>query len=354
MSPLDNGMFQRNNFESMDARFFKHIRALALLILFMTGTNYADSIHETANFTVHAPCAESAQHFAETAEQLRKDLAILWLGDPLPNWSQTCRVVINVGTHLGAGGFTTFIFENGEVFDWYMEIQGTHERILDSVLPHEIMHMILASHFRQPIPRWLDEGMATYVEHNSEKSNHRRMLRHYLQSGVQRCFPLNRIVAMKEYPDDPMPFYVQSFSLVEYLIERGRLLDFGEKQSEYRRLVDFIQSAMPLGDWQSALQEHYGIDSLGTLQLDWVDWVGDSLSGLPMAAQLPNVSSPDTSVSYTALNTAESSGMVLTGGHIPPPVNSVYTRQVAASPVQPIPTHWNDDRAIPIPVSFGR
>jgi hypothetical protein len=82
--------------------------------------------------------------------------------------------------------------------------------------------MILASHFRKPIPRWLDEGMATSVEHQSEKENYRRMLRGFLQSSVPRCLPLNRMVAMKDYPDDAIPFYAQGFSLVEYLLERGR------------------------------------------------------------------------------------------------------------------------------------
>ncbi|MCL2004687.1 MAG: hypothetical protein FWG73_00845 [Planctomycetaceae bacterium] len=330
----------------MDAQFLKHFGTFTLLLLLITGENYADSTFETANFAVNAPCAQSAQQFAEIAEQYRKDLAILWLGSPLPNWAAKCPVKIHVGTHLGAGGRTSFVFENGEVFGWEMEIQGSYERIIDSVLPHEITHTILASHFREPIPRWLDEGLATYVEHQSEKAAYRQMLRQYLQPNVQRCFPLNRLVAMKDYPDDPMPFYAQGLSLVEYLIQYGRQFE----NCEYRRLIHFAQSGMSRGDWQAALQEHYGIDSLGELQLSWVSWVGGTelASTLPVLAELPSVAPPDYLMS-ASISVQQSSAKLP-----PPPANSVYERRTAASPVQMIPVQWTDERAVPIPVSFGR
>jgi hypothetical protein len=142
--------------------------------------------------------------------------------------------------------------------------------------------MILASHFRKPIPRWLDEGMATSVEHKSEKENYRRMLRQFLQPNVRKGIPLNRMVAMKDYPADPMPFYAQGFSLVEYLLECGRQFD----EQEHCRLVRFSQSAMHDGDWQSALQEHYDIKNLGELQTSWVAWVGSDARALQTVAEV--------------------------------------------------------------------
>ena len=79
--------------------------------------------------------------------------------------------------------------------------------------------MILASHFRRPLPRWADEGAATSVEHISERQKHYRMLAEHLQTG--RGIPFNRMFAMTEYPKDIMPLYTQSFSLAEYLIQQG-------------------------------------------------------------------------------------------------------------------------------------
>ena len=330
----------------MGARLLRRIGVLlALLFLCTTGTPVYGVQYETANFIINAPCAESARQFAEAAEQYRNDLAILWLGETLPDWSAKCPVKIFVGDELGAGGTTSFIFEKGEVFGWEMEIQGSYERILDSVLPHEITHMLLASHFRKPIPRWLDEGMATSVEHQSEKENYRRMLRYFLQSNVQRCFPLNRMVTMKDYPDDTMPFYAQGFSLVEYLLESGRQFD----EYEHRRLARFAESAIQSGDWQSALKEHYGVPNLGELQLSWVKWVGSDSRALQATANVPSISPPDLQAPANTVLT--NTAVVLTSAKPLPPPNgmSVYDRQV-----ETIPVKWNDENPVPIPTSFGR
>ena len=322
----------------MDARPLCRFVCLLPLLVFATGASY-----ETKNFIVNAPTAELARQYAETAEQCREDLALLWLGKKLPDWSAKCPIKVHVGNNLGAGGSTSFVFEDGEVFGWEIEIQGSHERILDSVLPHEITHMILASHFRKPLPRWLDEGIATSVEHKSEKANYRRMLRHFLHTDVQRCFPLNRMVAMKDYPSDPMPFYAQGFSLVEYLLESGR--QFGG--CEHQRLVRFADSAMRDGDWQSALREHYGIQNLGALQLSWIEWLGNGVPALPVPA-LPMVAEVPASVP------AVQTSVLQTSAKLPPPVDSVYDNRVSPTPVETIPVKWNDEKAVPIPTSFGR
>jgi hypothetical protein len=333
--------------QSMDARFLWRLGMFLPLLILAIGlipamglTLAMDASYETDNFIVSAPCEASARQFAETAEQCRTDLALLWLGKTLPNWSEKCYIKVHVGDNLGAGGTTSFIFENGEVFGWKMEIQGSHERIIDSVLPHEITHMVLASYFRKPIPRWLDEGMATYVEHKDEKANYRRMLRNFLQADVQRCFPLNRLVAMMDYPCDPMPFYAQGFSLVEYLLEYGKTFD----DYEHRRLVRFAETAMHSGDWQSELQEHYGIENLGELQTSWVRWVGsdgqafEEIAGV-VSVEPPNLQTPETLVAQTSAKPLP-----------PPPIGrSVYDRHV-----ERIPVTWDDESPVSIPASFGR
>ena len=334
----------------MDAHFFRRTGVLLVLLLLTTEIPVSGAQYETVNFTINAPCAESARQFAEAAEQYRNDLAMLWLGKTLPDWSAKCPVKVNVGNNLGAGGTTSFIFENGEVFGWDMEIQGSHERILDSVLPHEITHMILASHFRKPIPRWLDEGMATSMEHQSEKENYRRMLRYFLQSNVQRCFPLNRMVAMKDYPDDAIPFYAQGFSLVEYLLERGREFD----AHEHHRLVQFTGAAMQEGDWQSALHEHYGIPKLGDLQVSWVEWVGSDSRSLEAVAAIPSVAPPSLQVPAT-ITVANTTVAQTSAKPLPPPIGmSVYDQQVETIPEQTIPVKWLDEPPMSIPASFGR
>ncbi len=170
-------------------------------------------------------------------------------------------MTVMVGPNLGAGGATTFVFDRGEVFGWRMTIQGSPERVLDSVLPHEITHMIFASHFRRPLPRWADEGGATTTEHISERSKHQQMLNQFLRSG--RGIAFSRMFAMTEYPPDVMPLYAQGYSLAEYLIETGGR----------RKYVEFLDDGLKNSDWSGAVARNYGIKDLGQLQNTWVAWV---------------------------------------------------------------------------------
>lgn len=235
----------------------------AMFFLFGATFCVEAATHRTANFIVRADSADFARKAGEAAERYREDLAILWLGQTLPRWSNPCEVTIKTGPTLGAGGETVFTFCDGEVFDWKMTAQGTEERVLDSVLPHEITHTILASYLRAPAPRWIDEGMATSVEANVERTNYRLMLADFLHS--RKGIAFNDMVAMKEYPVDLMPFYSQAFSVCEYLILIGGR----------RRLVEFARDGVRSNDWNAALRRYYEGRSLGDLQLEWVAWVGE-------------------------------------------------------------------------------
>ena len=193
----------------------------------------------------------------------------MWLGETLPNWSQPCQMTVHVSPHLGAGGATTFVFDRGEVFGWRMNIQGSAERIFDSVLPHEVTHMVFATHFRRPLPRWADEGGATSMECPSEKAKHRTMLLEFLHTG--RGIAFSQMFAMTEYPQDVLPLYAQGYSLAEYMIQHGGR----------RKYVQFLDDALGSNEWSAAVQRHYGMTDLAVLQNTWLAWVRD---GFPAPA----------------------------------------------------------------------
>jgi hypothetical protein len=215
----------------------------------------------TPNFIVETDDPAFAQQMSQAAEQYRRELAKSWLGEAMPNWYQPCVLTVQAAPHLGAGGATTFQFQDGEVFGWRMSIQGSRERLLDSVLPHEITHMIFASHFRQPLPRWADEGGATSVECAVERNKYRQMLMTFLQSG--RGIAFNRMFAMMEYPPDYMALYAQGYSLAEFLIQSGGR----------QKYVKFLDDAIKSDDWSGAVARSYSVKDLGLLQNTWLTWV---------------------------------------------------------------------------------
>jgi len=236
---------------------------LAALLLVSMGAR-----QRTANFVVEADDPNFTQQVSKAAEAYRRDLAISWLGQIMPNWWQPCVMTVQAAPHLGAGGAPTFKFQDGEVFEWRMSIQGSRERILDSVLPHEITHMIFASHFRQPLPRWADEGGATSVECAVERNKYRQMLPPFLRSS--RGIAFNQMFAMMEYPPDYMPLYAQGYSLAEFLIQT----------SGRQTYVKFLDDGLKSDDWSGAVARNYGVKDLGSLQNTWLAWVRQ---GSPLA-----------------------------------------------------------------------
>ncbi len=235
--------------------------ALALAVLLIPASFATAANYRTANFLVEADSPQVARLVAERAEKYRRELAIEWLGKEMPGWSRPCPIRVKVGPNLGAGGATSFVFDRGEVFGWNMDIQGPMDRLLDSVLPHEVTHTVFATHFRQPLPRWADEGACTTVEHQSERDKQQRMLIQFLQTG--RGISFSHMFRMKEYPRDVLPLYAQGHSLATYLIQQGG-------KAKY---LQFLTAGLKSENWVGALQQHYGFESMSNLQNTWLDWV---------------------------------------------------------------------------------
>jgi hypothetical protein len=239
----------------MDARRSLRVLCAAALLLCSAAT------YRTANFVVQAASDEVARQVGEAAERYRRELALLWLGKEFPDWSRPCPITVRVAPNLGAGGVTSFYFNGGEVYGWRMSVQGSLERVLDSVLPHEVNHTIFATHFRQPLPRWADEGACTTVEAESERNKQRRMLVEFLQSG--RGIAFSQMYTMQDYPRDVLPLYAQGHSLASYLIEQGGR----------RKFIQYLEAGLREENWPAVTQRFYGFASLSALQNGWLDWV---------------------------------------------------------------------------------
>jgi len=239
------------------------IAALAALVSLCLLPSVADAASaRSQNFIVSAQTPALARELCEAAETQRRELAIEWIGQELPPWQQPCPIEAKIHPKLGAGGATQFSFgRSGVPFGWTMSVQGSRERVLDSVLPHEITHTIFATHFGRPLPRWADEGACTTVEHTSEKSKQERFLIDFLMT--ERGIPFNKMFAMKEYPADMLPLYAQGYSLARYLIMQGGKHKF----------VQYVGEGMQTDNWPAATRKYYGHKDLSELQVTWLGWV---------------------------------------------------------------------------------
>jgi hypothetical protein len=264
---------------------------IALSLFVSTGASY-----QTRNFEVTASTPEIAEQIGQAAEEYRRELATFWLGQPLPNWSRPCKLRVRHGT-MGAGGETTFQFVGGEVINWKMYVQGSLERILDSVLPHEVNHTIFACHFRRPLPRWADEGAATLFEHRSEQMHQLDLLGQVIRSD-REFLPLPKLLNMKEYPKGRRPMlilYAEGYALADFLVQQGG-------RTQY---LKFLADGERLG-WERAIEKNYDHAGVESLQNNWKAWVvaGMPKLDLPKGQMLASTSNGGSEAGGSLLNDA--------------------------------------------------
>jgi hypothetical protein len=214
--------------------------------------------YQTRNFVVNAPTPEMAKRFGEWAEYWRKQKAIQWVGREMPAWQQPCPLYIKV-SYNGSGGATSFGFDNGHILGMKMEIQGTLDRLVQSVLPHEVTHTVFAHHFRVAVPRWADEGGAVLSEDEPEKRRHDLLVREVLNSR-SRAIPLRRLFLLTEYPRDVMVLYAEGYSVTNFLVSR----------SSRGAFLNFVADGMRRG-WDAAVRQHYGYQNVEELEQAWIE-----------------------------------------------------------------------------------
>jgi len=226
----------------------------------------------TTNFAVDAPTPELARQFGEMAEVYRKAKAIEWLGEEMPNWQQPCPLHVEISME-GPSGATTFDFSKRPIYQ-FMKIRGPKERLLNSVLPHEVTHTVFAYYFKQPVPRWADEGGAVLSEDDIERRRHDMMCRQLLNDG--RAMRLNYLFSLKDYPNDVMVLYAEGFSICRYLV------DSGDRQT----FLEFVKYGLQHG-WDSSVQTCYHLRSVNELESSWIDSLKHPRSSAIAAAPKP-------------------------------------------------------------------
>ena len=276
--------------------------AVWLLIIALASSSDAASFR-TQNFIIQAPTPQLAGAVGTAAEKYRRDLALHWLGSELRPWPTPCPIRVISGPTLAAQGVTTY--NRAPVRDFQMEVVGTPQRIMDSVLPHEITHTILATHFGRPLPRWADEGICTTVEHASERNKHEAKLREFLRS--RRGIAMNQLFLLTEYPNDVLPMYAQGYSVCRFLID----------QQGPRTFIRFLHDYMQTPSWTANVKKHYGYESLAELQQYWLAWVSEGSGPVDKFAKA-SVDGAASDGSATLASSAAAPTGARTTGALPP------------------------------------
>lgn len=229
----------------------RHVFLVLLGALSSLGASY-----RTQNFVIEAPTPQIAEQVGQLAEQYRRDKSIEWRGQEMPPWPQPCPIRVKV-TMSGAGGATTFAFDGGRVLSQHMHIEGSLDRLLASVLPHEITHTVFADYFRCPVPRWADEGGAVLSEDEVERNRHDQLVRQILNAG--KAIPLRRLFALRDYPSDVMALYAEGYSVAHFLVSA----------SNRQQFLAFVAHGMQYG-WDHAVQAHYRYRNVEELEQAWL------------------------------------------------------------------------------------
>lgn len=221
------------------------------------------------NFYVDGGCSrEVAIAILEEAETRRRDLALEWFGREFPDWPRPCPISVKGLTSSG-GGATSLGFDGTGPAG--MSLDGRPDKLVADVVPHEVFHTLHADHYRQPLPRWLEEGMATLVESEEAQSRQRAFLiAEVLKKG--RGIPFATMVKhngsvvasspdpTQMYGPDVLAFYAQAFSACDYLLQLG----------DRENLVAFAGDYAKRG---GAAFDRYGMNGLGQFQTTWLEWV---------------------------------------------------------------------------------
>lgn len=245
----------------------RHI--LALVAVLSAPAFASAATYSTDNFNTEAPTPELAKKFGDMAEFYRKEKALEWLGREMPQWPRRCPLQVQI-TQGSAGGATTFTFgsDGGKslVTSMRMEIRGDAKQLLNSVLPHEVTHTVLAHHFGRPVPRWADEGGSVLSENDDERFQHDVRCREILNAG--RGIRLRVLFRMTEYPRDMIVLYAQGYSVSHYLVRQG-----GDGKEGRGKLLQFLSAGMQgnsMESWNAAANKVYGYDSIDSLEEAWL------------------------------------------------------------------------------------
>lgn len=239
-------------------------------------------VAESEHFRIfHRQKRDLVEQVVRVAESTRAAMQHKWFGSGAQAWRHKCDIYLHAdakeysqrtGVPGQSPGHSRIESDSttGDVVSRQIDLRCDNPDLLPAVLPHETTHVVLAGQFgKQPVPRWVDEGVAVLTEPAQKIELHRRNLGRFAAS--RELFQVRELMELNDYPASRRigAFYAQSVSLVDFLTrQRGPLI-----------FTQFIRDGLQQG-YPAALQRHYGFRDYNELQEQWSRQLDD---GEPVA-----------------------------------------------------------------------
>ena len=232
--------------------------AVLLFSLGLPSTLFAVGFAHDETFIVYAPDQILADQVLARAEQFRKAEARDLLGAELERGVGRTIITVELSASRDSG-FTWPIDHPDRKFH-NMWLTTLRERASGSTLRHEIRHVVLNTRFRDRLPPWVEEGLASRSDDPERQQLWRETAAAFSQSGWPE---IRSVIEARAIHSTDRATYGALTSLVNYLLTRGSV----------SKLLEFAVTGKKDG-WNSALSQCYGIGSLGELESQWHAWVG--------------------------------------------------------------------------------
>lgn len=214
------------------------------------------------NFVVSAATVELAQAVLDRAEELRDEIAMEWLGQPIPPSLGTTVISVRICESEDSG--QTWPGANLNRPTYMMWLRAPQDQVTGPLLAHEMTHVVLSTRYPGLLPAWVNEGIASLRDDEERKSTRKYILTWFAETGnwphIGEVFDAEKIMSTDQFS------YTIAGSVVEYLLTKE------DKATLLRLAVEGRK-----GDWDAAIRQNYAIGGLRQLQLQWQAWVADSL-----------------------------------------------------------------------------
>ena len=237
-----------------------------LVSIFLSGLTLGAGFVHNDNFTIFTPpqpSQQAAEEFAAAllvkAEQFRKQIAVEWFEQELP--PSVGQTIVNVSFSGERGRGLTWAKDHADRKYHTLYLTGSDRQELESLLAHEMVHVVFATHFPHPnrLPAWLEEGIACRYDDKQRQRTRDEIMKWMARTG--NWTRLAKLLSEENIDSHDQTSYAASATVTAMLLSRAN------KET----LFEFAQAAQEIG-WDASLKRYYEIDGVSQLQAEWQAW----------------------------------------------------------------------------------